>query len=147
MQNVQNFVTLINQSGGFAGSVPDFVTGSWFGLFCLRSRSCSGSGSGSFYHLAKKSKKNLDSYYFVTLFDFLSLNNDVNVGSKSNKEGKIYLKIIFLLALWRSMTKIARSGSRDPLVRGMDPRIRIHHKMSWIRNTGYLIVNNWYFIK
>ncbi len=24
----------------------------------------------------------------------------------------------------------------DPLVRGMDPRIRIHTKMSWIRNTG-----------
>ncbi len=31
------------------------------------------------------SKKNLDSYYFVTLFDFLSLKNDVNVASKSNK--------------------------------------------------------------
>ncbi len=24
----------------------------------------------------------------------------------------------------------------DPLVRSMDPRIRIHPKMSWIRNTG-----------
>jgi hypothetical protein len=24
----------------------------------------------------------------------------------------------------------------DPLVRGMDPRIRIHSKISWIRNTG-----------
>jgi hypothetical protein len=23
----------------------------------------------------------------------------------------------------------------DPLVRGMDPRIRIHPKISWIRNT------------
>jgi hypothetical protein len=33
----------------------------------------------------KNSKKNLDSYYFVTLFDFLSLKNDVNVASKSNK--------------------------------------------------------------
>ncbi len=30
----------------------------------------------------KNSKKNLDSYYFVTLFDFLSLKNDVNVPSK-----------------------------------------------------------------
>jgi hypothetical protein len=39
----------------------------------------SGSGSGSFYHHAKNSKKNLDSLYFVTLFDFLSLKNDVNV--------------------------------------------------------------------
>jgi hypothetical protein len=34
----------------------------------------------------KNSKKNLDSYYFVTLFDFLSLKNDVNVASKSNKQ-------------------------------------------------------------
>jgi hypothetical protein len=30
----------------------------------------------------KNSKKNLDSYYLVTLFDFLSLKNDVNVASK-----------------------------------------------------------------
>jgi hypothetical protein len=32
----------------------------------------------------------------------------------------------------------------DPLVRGMDPRIRIHSKMSWIRNTAankYVIFN------
>jgi hypothetical protein len=27
----------------------------------------------------------------------------------------------------------------DPLVRGMDPRIRIHPKMSWIRNTASFI--------
>jgi len=27
------------------------------------------------------------------------------------------------------------SRIRDPLVRGMDPRIRIHNKLSWIRNT------------
>ena len=33
----------------------------------------------------KNSKKNLDSFYFVTLFDFLSLKNDVNVPSNSNK--------------------------------------------------------------
>jgi hypothetical protein len=26
----------------------------------------------------------------------------------------------------------------DPLVRGMDPRIRIHPKMSWIRNTAFV---------
>jgi hypothetical protein len=34
------------------------------------------------------------------------------------------------------MSKIAGSGSEYGLVRGMDPRIRIHTKMSWIRNTG-----------
>jgi hypothetical protein len=33
----------------------------------------------------KNSKKNLDSYNFMTLFDFSSLKNDVNVASKSNK--------------------------------------------------------------
>jgi hypothetical protein len=48
-----------------------------------------GSGSGSFYQHAKNSKKNLDSYYFVTLFDFISLKNDVNVPSKSNKQKKL----------------------------------------------------------
>jgi hypothetical protein len=46
----------------------------------------------------KNSKKNLDSYYFVTIFDFLSLKNDVNVPSKSNQQKKIVLKISFLLA-------------------------------------------------
>jgi hypothetical protein len=30
----------------------------------------------------------------------------------------------------------------DPLVRGMDPRIRIHTKMSWIRNTEKKIKNS-----
>ncbi len=37
----------------------------------------------------KNSKKNLDSYYFVTLFNFLSLKNDVNVPSKNNKQKKL----------------------------------------------------------
>ncbi len=39
----------------------------------------------------KNTKKNLD-YYFVTLFDFLSLKNYVNVSSNSNKAEKIVLK-------------------------------------------------------
>jgi hypothetical protein len=47
----------------------------------------SGSGSGSFYYHAKM--KNLDSFYFLTLFDFLSLKNDVNVHSKSNWQKKL----------------------------------------------------------
>ncbi len=42
---------------------------------------------GSFYQHAKIVKKNLD--YFVTLFDFLSLKNDTNVPSKSNKQKKL----------------------------------------------------------
>ena len=44
------------------------------------------------------SKKNLDSYYFVTLFEFLSLKNDVNVASKSHKQKKLCKNISFLLA-------------------------------------------------
>ena len=38
--------------------------------------------------IMQNSKKNLDSYYAVTLFDFLSLKNEVNVPSKSNKQKK-----------------------------------------------------------
>ena len=37
----------------------------------------------------KNSKKNLDSYHFVTLFDFLSLKNYVNVASKSAEQKKL----------------------------------------------------------
>jgi hypothetical protein len=37
----------------------------------------------------KNNKKNLESYYFVTLFDFLSFKNNVNVPSKSNKQKKL----------------------------------------------------------
>jgi hypothetical protein len=64
--------------------------------------------------IMQNSKKNLDSYYFVTLFDFLSLKNDV-----------MYLQ------------KVTSRKNPHPLVRGMDPRIRIqiHPNMSWIRKT------------
>jgi hypothetical protein len=48
--------------------------------------------------IMQKWKKNLDSYYFVTLFDFLSLKNDVNAPSKINKQKKLKSKIRFLLA-------------------------------------------------
>ena len=37
----------------------------------------------------KNSKKNLDSYYFVNRFEFLSLKNDVNLASKSHKQKKL----------------------------------------------------------
>jgi hypothetical protein len=87
----------------------------------------------------KNSKKNHDSYYFVTLFDFLSLKNVVNVASKSNKQKNCVKKQFFT-----GILKVNDANSRiriqdpDPLVRGMDPRIRIriHSKMSWIPNTA-----------
>jgi hypothetical protein len=47
--------------------------------------------------IMQKNKKNRDSYYFVTLFDFLSLKNDANVPSKAINK-KNCLKISFLLA-------------------------------------------------
>ncbi len=54
----------------------------------------------------------------MTLFDFLSLKNDVNVASKSNKQIKLCKKISFLLASWRSMTKIAGSHRSEAWIRG-----------------------------
>jgi hypothetical protein len=47
------------------------------------SRSCSGSGS-SYHHAKNFIKKNLDSYNFVALVDFLSWKHYVNVPSKNN---------------------------------------------------------------
>ncbi len=44
-------------------------------------------------------------------FDFFSFKNDVNVPSNSNKQKILLKKISFLLTSWRSMTKIAGSGS------------------------------------
>jgi hypothetical protein len=48
--------------------------------------------------IIQKSKTNLDSYYFVTLFHFLSLENYVNVPSNSNKQKQCLNKNSFLLA-------------------------------------------------
>ncbi len=72
--------------------------------------------------LSKNSTKNLDSYL-------------LNVPSKSNKQKNFWGKISFLLASWRSMTKIAGSGSISQRL-GSPVRIRIHTKMSWIWNTS-----------
>jgi hypothetical protein len=68
--------------------------------------------------IKQNGKKTIDSYCFVTSLWLVSLKNDGNVPSKSNKQKK----------LWNS-----NSG---PLVRGMDLRIRIRTKISWIRNTA-----------
>jgi hypothetical protein len=80
--------------------------------------------------IMQNSKKNLDFYYFVPLFDFLSLENYVNVPSNSNKQKKCLNQIFFCLHL------------EGQLVRGMDQRIRIriHSKMSWIRNTAFYML-------
>jgi hypothetical protein len=54
----------------------------------------------------KNRKKNLDTYFFVTLFDFLSYDENSRIRIQDP------------------------DPNPDPLVRGMDPRIRIHPKMS-----------------
>jgi hypothetical protein len=90
----------------------------------------------------KNMKKTLDSYFFVTLFDFLSFKNDVNVPSKSNKQKNLLQKLVFF-----DILKVHDENSRiliqdrdpDPLFTDMDPRIRIRivTKMSWICSTGF----------
>jgi hypothetical protein len=61
---------------------------------------------------SKKSKKNLDSYCFVTSFALfiLYLENDINVPTKSNNQ-KNFFKLVFCWGSCRSMKKIAGSGS------------------------------------
>jgi hypothetical protein len=55
------------------------------------------SGSGSFSHQAKIIRKTLIPTVLLLLLDFLSLGNDVNVPSKSNKQN-FFKKISVLLA-------------------------------------------------
>ncbi len=89
----------------------------------------------------KNSKKNLDSYCFVTFFGLFIFENDENVPSKSNKQ-KNCLNQFFV-----GILKVNAENSRfrfqdpdpnpglntgpnpDPLIRGMDPRIRIHQNV------------------
>ncbi len=103
-------------------------------------------GSGSFYHHEKKNKKNLESYYFVTLFDFLSLKNNVNVPSKSNKHKKLCKKISFLLASWRSMTKHCSKYPSKGLniIFTYSPQKIIHHFQNQRLTDGYYILGQIY---
>jgi hypothetical protein len=74
----------------------------------------------------------------VTPFDFLSLKNDVNVPSNSNKQ-KFFLHLFFVGILKVSVENsriLIQDPDPAPLISGMDPRIRIHSKMSWIRSTA-----------
>ncbi len=94
-------------------------------------------GSGFFYHQAKIVRQILIPTLLWLLFDFLSLKNDVNVPSKSNKQ-KNFFKLVFVGVLKvnneNSWIRIRRSGSGsisqmhgsaypDPYQNVMDP----HH--------------------
>jgi hypothetical protein len=50
---------------------------------------------------------------------------------------------IFLFSLvFVDILKVNEDPDPDSLVRGMDPRIRIHTKVSWIRNTAPELVQH-----
>ncbi len=85
---------------GSVGSVRTYVFGP-SGSISTRYR------SGSFYHQAKVVRKTLTPTVLWLLFDFLSLKDDVNGASKSNRQNKNN----FLLLSWRSLTKRAGFGS------------------------------------
>ncbi len=53
--------------------------------------------------------------------DFLSLKKDVNVPLKSYMQKNCFKKISFLLASWRSLMKIAGSGSISQMHGSADP--------------------------
>ncbi len=87
---------------------------------------------GSFYHLAKmRYEKNLDFYFFVTSLWLFIFEKWCKCTCKKWYAEKLWKKIYFLLASWRSLMIIAGSGSGS----GSTPKC---HNW-WIRNTGY----NW----
>jgi hypothetical protein len=55
-------------------------------------------GSGSFYHQAKIVRKALISTVLLLSFGLLTVKNDVNVPSNSNRQKNCFAKISFLLA-------------------------------------------------
>ena len=90
-----------------------------------------------FISSCKISKKNLDSYYLVTPFDFLSFKNYLNVASKSNNHKNFDKNRFFACILnvndERSRirfqehnpdTNLDTNPDPDPLVRGIEPQIR-----------------------
>jgi hypothetical protein len=81
----------------------------------------SGSVSGSFYHHAKIVRKTLIPTVLWLLWDFLSVKNNINVPSKSNKQQNFFLKLVFVA---------------DLKVNDEKSRIRIHSSEAWIRASG-----------
>jgi hypothetical protein len=121
--NIENFYTF-DADGKDNVSLPcceKFFSPTWGTVrfrICLRIR--------IFLSSSKNSKKNPNSYCFVT--SLWLLKNDVNVPSKSNKQKNLEKNIVLLVS-WRSRSKISASI----LVRGADPRIRIRTKMLGIQ--------------
>ncbi len=87
-----------------------------------------GSGSGSCYHQAKIVRKTLIPTVLWNLFDFLSLKNDGNVPSKSNKLKNILIKKISFFGNLKVIP------DRDPHQNVMDPQ------HCWQRRRGHLTI-------
>ncbi len=83
---------------------------------------------------SKNSKKNHDSYCFVTSFWLFLFEKWCICTSKSNKQ-KIQNKNNFFS--WRLEGHWRKLQDPDPLARGTDPRNRIRTKMSRIRNASF----------
>ncbi len=91
-------------------------------------------GSGSFYHRAKIVRNTMIPTVLRLLYDILSLKNNVNVPTKSNKQENLEKNCVLLVS-WRSMEKIAGSGSishrhgsgdPDPYQNVTDPQHWVH---------------------
>ncbi len=100
-------------------------------------------GSGSFYHKAKNSKKNLDSYCFVTSFWLFISENDENVPFKKyvpNKQNNFFLNLFWVGILKvndenrririRIRIRIWRQGSADPDP-DPDPHQNVMDSQNW----------------
>ncbi len=94
-----------------------------------------GSGSGSFYHQAKIVSKTLIPTVLWLLYDFLSLKNDVNVASKSNKQKNFFC--CHLERYWRKKQDPEPDPELDPNPDPLVTYLRIRTKMSRIRNTDF----------
>ncbi len=85
---------------------------------------------------SQKRRKTLISFWL--LHDFLSLKNDVhvNVPSRRNKHKNLRKKVFLGGALKVTRKEQEPDPEQDPIVKRIRSRIRIHTKMSRIRNTA-----------
>ncbi len=144
-----SFASLHPSSGGWGRSLPR-LSGLKYKDRCQRpASSCCGSGSESgsgstgstcfwasriLLSSCKNSKKNFDPT-ILCLFWLFIFEKWCKCTFKKWKAEIFCKKISFLFASWRSMSKIAGSGSRIRISQ-RHGSVRIHTKMSWIRNTA-----------
>ncbi len=96
---------------------------------------------------SKKSKKNLNLYYFVTFFDYLSLKTDVNVPSKSKMQKHFEKKKFFFDILsatdeksriWIRKSVVRIRGSRNGFRSGSGPVPKCHIHNTASQHSAYV---------